>query len=103
MNCFDLDWGEIFVESYNTQTKKATIIYNFNFSAEPLIDDYFNCSVAHLFWINKNLPTKSSINVIYDLRGIRFDHALMEEFKNRVQNHFVTLGTPIQLTINFQK
>jgi len=96
-----LDWGEIFVESYNTQTKIATLIYNFNFDETGIMDCFWNYTVAHLFWVYKNLPPDSSIKVAFDLRGI--DHRVKEavEFGGKIKDHLFSIDSSLRLEFEF--
>ena len=100
-NPFNFDWGDIFVDSYNTKTKNATIIYNFNFNTKELIEEYFKYSVAHIYWTHKNIPNKSSITAIYDLRGIIFDSKILSEFEARIKDHLSNLDKSIKANLVF--
>ena len=100
---YSLDWGEAFVESYNTGNKKATLIYNFNFDSGKLIEDYFNYSIAHLYWVNNNLPSGSSINAIYDLRGQNVDADDVAEFEKAIKNHLSKIDLSLKVDLTFHK
>lgn len=100
---YNLDWGEVFVESYNVEEKKATLIYNFNFDAFDLLEDYFNYSIAHIFWVNKNLPFGSSINAIYDLRGQGIGMSDITEFEQAVKDHILKLEPSLKVDLIFHK
>jgi len=98
-----LDWGEIFVESYNTQDCIATIIYNFNFNSASLLDDIFTYSIGHIFWVYKNLPIGSSITVVYDIRNIIVEDSSINKFKEKIQTHLRKLDKSLQTNIVFNK
>ena len=100
---YTLDWGEVFVESYNAVNKEATLIYNFNLDSIELFEDYFNYSIAHIYWVNKNLPSGSSINTIYDLRGQNVDADDMAEFEKAINDHLCKIDTSLKVYLTFQK
>jgi hypothetical protein len=94
---FGFDWGDIFVESFNTKERKATIIYNFNFDSIDLIEDIFSYCVGHIFWVNKNIIKDSSIDVIFDLRGRHINSKDIEEFRKLIKNHLFTLDKSLKV------
>jgi hypothetical protein len=80
INPYELDWGEAFVESYNTDTKSATLIYNFNFLSLALFSKFIAYSVGHMYWVMLNLPAESSVAAIFDLRGMD----ISEQFTSKI-------------------
>jgi hypothetical protein len=100
---YELDWGEIFVESYNSETKNATLIYNLNFETNGLVEDNISYSAAHIFWVFSNLPLGSSITAIYDVRNSNLSQALIDQIEEKIINHISSLTTLLKLTIIFRK
>src|SRR5438309_2167594 len=100
---YDLDWGDIFVESYNVSSKKATLIYNFNFDVINRRQDFINYSIAHIYWVNRNLPSGSRINAIYDLRGLKVEDEFIREFEKEVKMHLLTVDPLLEVDLTFNK
>ena len=100
---YNFNWGDIFVESYNVNSKKATIIYNFSFDVLNLREDYINYSVAHLYWVNRNLPEGSTINAIYDLRGLRVEAQYIQEFEKDVKMYLSAIDPLLKVDLTFNR
>lgn len=100
---FEIEWGEMFVESYNVNTKTATLIFNFNFGAIECLDDFLKYSVGRLFWVHKNIPKKSNVTAIYDLRGLTVDLSILKDFEERLKEKMWDIDRSIQLNIVFHK
>ncbi len=103
VNPYKLDWGEVFVESYNTNTKNATVIYNFNFDKDDILVDIFAYSIAHIFWVYSNLPPKSSITAIYDLRGRSITKLGLKEFENKLLDQLRKIKGSMKINLVFHQ
>lgn len=95
---YNLDWGDIYVDSYNTNIKTATIIFNFKISQDSY-ESIFIYSIGQIFWTYKNLPPRSNIVVIFDARGQDFDLGLFEKLEKAIHSHIATLGVRTNINL----
>jgi hypothetical protein len=103
INPYQLDWGSIFTDSYNVETKNATLIYNFDFDTSNLYLDYISYSVGHIYWVLLNLPAESSITVIYDLRGMKIIEQTTDKIGQDIRNQLKQFIDKKLLTIIFKR
>jgi hypothetical protein len=87
INPYQLDWGEVFVDSYNVETKSATLVYNFDFGSFSLFNECVSYSIGHIYWVMLNLPEGSRISAIFDLQGIDISEQVTNKINREITEH----------------
>jgi hypothetical protein len=102
INPYQLDWGKVYVDSYDVETKNATLIYNFEFNTANLYSDYISYSTGHIYWVMLNLPAGSSVTAIFDLRGLEISQQTENNIGQEIKKHLHKLIYEKLLNIVFK-
>ena len=100
-NAYLLNWGSLSVDSFNTKTKNATTILNFNFESAKNIENINYYSLGYAYWALKNLPKKSTITLIYDLKGLSTNENDLNKTENTIKNHIKSIDKTFKINIIF--
>lgn len=103
INPYQLDWGEVFVDSYNIDAKSATLIYNFDFGAFSLFTDCVSYSIGHIYWVMLNLPEGSRVTAVFDLRGIEISEQVTDKIDRKITEHLQQYMDKSLLKITFKR
>lgn len=100
---FDLDWGEITPDGYNSDEGKALYTFNhFHLSQEAreLSRIY---SSGRVNWYSIHLPRNSKHHIILDIRGqeeIEFEFDLQKKWADEIRSKISTETTASECEIN---
>ncbi len=97
-NVYSLDWGGVFVDSYNTKTKEAFTVLNFNFEAKDITDSITSYLIGYLFYLEMNIEKKSIFTIIFDLRGQKIDESELLKVEKEVTSK---LKLKLKIIFNF--
>lgn len=100
-NCFELEWGQITVESFDESKNCITLIFNFN-----IVDDIRKSNViqfvfGRIFWGLQNFPPRSDIEVIFDIRGQNADIDNVRLLKKEILARLSAKGITNTVNISF--
>ena len=99
---YGLDWGAPYLDAYDTKSGDATIVLNFNFNPEQY-RNILNYTFSQLVWVYKNLPNRSSVTMIFDIRGLDNGDAFYKKFESDLKMFLQSALGSFRLNILFKK
>src|SRR5262245_3194548 len=100
---YTLEWGDISVDAYDTKSKTATTVLNFNFESEENLENILSYSRDYIYWTGMNLPVDSTHTIIYDVRGLKVQPTILNKFEEELKNSLKKKDKRIKIRIVFNK
>ncbi len=98
---YKFDWGHITTEAYNNIEEEVTFIFNFDIRSQSKIDDAIQYVVGRLCWGIINFPPKTTIKMMFDLRGQEIIVSRSKKFKETLLDKMDKIKIVNKIIIEF--